>query len=541
VNDPDRNIAWPGGNGTGQYLPEGPWGLNDFTADGEPPVAGPAAGLVSLGFITAALRRRRRLWSATAAAGLLLGCGLYLKAPPLYQASTSLLLTTGPYENIQTAGNDDQAMAQSVSVAGLAVHELGLKQSASSFLATYKVTPLTERVIVITASARSSDQAVLNVSAVATAFLQFRAREMQSEQDLVLAALDQQVNQARQRLSSIKAQISQLSAQPVTAAQQSQLKNLQTEYVQANSDLYQFQQAALGTQTSNGSATEAAVKGSVVMDAAAPLAHSRFKKLILDAALGLVAGLALGVGYVVIQALVSDKLRRRDDVAQALGSPVRLSVGAIRMKRWLPGRGAQDAEVQRIADHLRRAVPGSSRGPAALAVVPVDDPQIPALSLVSLALSCAGEGQKVVVADLCSGAPAARLLGAQDPGIREVSAHDARLVVAVPERDDVVPVGPLNRGLVPAGRNDFTGAVADACTAANVLLALTALDPSLGGEHLATWATDAVAVVIAGRSSWTRIHGVGEMIRLSGTRLVSAVLVGADKTDETLGMMPETV
>jgi hypothetical protein len=213
------------------------------------------------------------------------------------------------------------------------------------------------------------------------------------------------------------------------------------------------------------------------------------------------------------------------------------------VKQRLPGRGAQDTEVQRIAGHLRRAVPGSSRGPASLAVVPVDDPQVPALSLVSLALSCAGEGKKVIVADLCSGAPAARLLGAQDPGIHEVSAHDARLVVAVPERDDIVPVGPLDRGLVPAERSDFTGAVADACAAGNLLLTFTTLDPSLGSEHLATWATDAVAVVTAGRSSWTRIHSAAELIRLSGTRLVSAVLVGADKTDETLGTMPasETV
>ena len=40
----------------------------------------------------------------------------------------------------------------------------------------------------------------------------------------------------------------------------------------------------------------------------------------------------------------------------------------------------------------------------------------------------------------------------------------------------------------------------------------------------------------AGRSSWTRIHAVGEMIRLAGMSLVSAVLVGADKTDESLGV-----
>jgi hypothetical protein len=85
--------------------------------------------------------------------------------------------------------------------------------------------------------------------------------------------------------------------------------------------------------------------------------------------------------------------------------------------------------------------------------------------------------------------------------------------------------------------------VATACASANLLLTLTTLDPALGGEHLATWATDAVAVVTAGRSSWTRIQAVGEMVRLSGIRLVSAVLVGADKTDESLGILrtPETV
>ena len=42
-------------------------------------------------------------------------------------------------------------------------------------------------------------------------------------------------------------------------------------------------------------------------------------------------------------------------------------------------------------------------------------------------------------------------------------------------------------------------------------------------------------MVTAGRSSWTRIHAVGEMIRLAGMYLVSAVLVGASKTDESLG------
>jgi len=71
---------------------------------------------------------------------------------------------------------------------------------------------------------------------------------------------------------------------------------------------------------------------------------------------------------------------------------------------------------------------------------------------------------------------------------------------------------------------------------ANLLLTLATLDVSFGGDHLATWATDAVAVITAGRSSWTTISAVGEMARLSGTRLVSAVLIGADHSDESLGV-----
>ena len=71
---------------------------------------------------------------------------------------------------------------------------------------------------------------------------------------------------------------------------------------------------------------------------------------------------------------------------------------------------------------------------------------------------------------------------------------------------------------------------------ANLVLTLATLNASLGGDHLATWATDAVAVITASRSSWTTISAVGEMIRLSGTRLVSAVLIGADQSDESLGL-----
>ena len=148
-----------------------------------------------------------------AAVGLLLGFGVYKASPHPYQASASLLLTLSPYEDTQSAAVNNQAMAETRPVAGLAVHELGLQQSVSSFLSTYTVTSITDRLLTVTASAPSANQAVLRANAVASAFLKFRADELQAQQNLVLESLDQQINQAKQRVNSIDAQISQLSSQ----------------------------------------------------------------------------------------------------------------------------------------------------------------------------------------------------------------------------------------------------------------------------------------------------------------------------------------
>jgi capsular polysaccharide biosynthesis protein len=557
VSDPGDTPIWSGGttvggigtSGISNGVPERLWRYDDVPAieEQESPASGTTGGLVSLGFLKAALGRRKRFWYATAAIGFLLGCGYYVAAPPGYQATTSVLLTPGPYDNINTAATNDVAMAETRTVAGLAVRELGLRQSAASFASTYVVAALTERVVVITAKARTSEQAVLNATAVASAFLKFRTEEMQTQQNLVLAALNRQVDQEQQHLNSIEAQITQVSAQTASPAQQAQLKTLRAQQTKSNATLFDLRQAALGNQTVNGSATTAAAKASVMLDAAIPLAHSRVKPLLLDAVFGLIAGLAVGMAIVIIQAIVSDRLRQRDDIARALGMPVKVSVGTIRLKSRLPrpgGAAARDAAVQRVVTHLARCVPRSPGGVASsLAVVPVDDLRVPAWCLVALAVSCAKEGKHVVVADLCRGAPVAKLLGSAEPGVREVSTRGVSLVSAVPDRGDIVPLGPLDRGAASAQRSSFTEAVATACVSADVLLTLATLDPALGGEHLATWATDAVAMVTAGQSSWTKIQGVGELIRLSGTRLVSAVLVGTDRSDETLGTirLPETV
>ena len=192
--------------------------------------------------------------------------------------------------------------------------------------------------------------------------------------------------------------------------------------------------------------------------------------------------------------------------------------------------------MKRVVNYLRSAVPGSSRGPASLAVVAVDDAQVVAQAFASLAASCAAEGKQVVMADLSGGAYLAHLLKVSDPGIHNVSQHGANLVLVLPQPEDVAPVGPVPGGASPSLPAQADPALVTACSSANLLLTFATLDPAFGGDHLGTWATNVVVVVTAGESSAEKVYSVGQMIRLAGTRLDSVVLIGADKSDESLGV-----
>jgi capsular polysaccharide biosynthesis protein len=489
-------------------------------------------GLVSLGFIKAAILRSVRFCCVMAAVGLLVGLGVYAASPRHYQALASLLLTHGPYEDSQLASVNNQAIAKTLAVAGLAVQELGLQQSPSSFLSTYTVTPVTDRVLNITASAPSASQAVLQANAIASAFLKFRADGMQTQQNLVVQSLNQQINAAQQHLSSIDAQIT-------SPTQQSQLSSLRAEQTSAQGTLANLQEALASNQATTLPAEASAVKSSEILSVT-PLPRSRLKTLVLYAALGLLAGLFLSLAIVVLRALMSDRLRQRDDIAYALDARVKLSVGGLRARRRLPalpGRAAkQDIAMRRVTAYLQSAVSRGTQRPAGLVIVAVDNAPVVAQAVAAVATSCASQGKQVVAADLSQGAHMAHLLGVKDPGVHEVNRNGVNFKVAVPDPENATPVGPLRAVTFPPGPAQTGDALVTSDAATDVLLTLVTLDPATGGDHLATWATSAVVVVSAGRSSAERLHGVGELIRLAGTRLDSAVLLGADKSDESLGL-----
>ena len=509
---------------------------DDFAASDERFGGESYPGLVSLGFIQAAIRRTARIWCTLGIVGLLAGLGLSVLLPAGYLAETKLLLAQPPGAQ---AGwiTDDQAIAQSRTVAGIALRKLGLRESAASFVHVYTVAVLTDRVLQITVKAPSQQDALREAHALARAFLAFQKNLLKHQQKLIDSSLQAQIGAARQGLAQINAQIVKLQAQPSSPQQQQNLHSLQIQHSQATSALTQLRQTVDASQASAQAATTTAVNDSGILDGAAPVKQSNKRRLALYGGGGLLAGLVLGLGIVIVTAVASNRLRRRDDVARALGAPVRLSVRKVRLsRRRLRQQGlaaARGTSLSRIVVHLFTAVAPTSGRFASLAVVPVDDVEVAAVCLASLAVSSAQRGLRVVLADLCSGAPGARLLGVTDAGVREVRVEDVRLVVAVPDPEDVLLAGPLQVSRYGTGSDH---PLAAACASAELVLTLATLDPALGGDHLAEWASSVVAVVTAGRSTAERIHTVGEMVRFAGITQLSAVLVGSDKTDESLGV-----
>ena len=535
MSNPDPTTVWP--SGMGDDLPKRMWIDDGLTVSEERAPADVTAGLVSLSFIKAALRRSARFLCAAAVAGLLIGSALYLRYPPAYHATASVLVLDSPGQDPTVQVQTDANLAQSQTVAGQAVKQLGLHQTVSSFQAAYSVAIISDTVLMFNVGAPTSAEAVRRASALSAAFLQYRAQYMRAQYQQLVTEVDQQYNAAQQQLNSINAQISQLGSQSGSPAQQTKINNLMTRRGTQN----QIVQYATGTKATAKTATNTVIADSKVLNSATPLPRSKIKSAGLYVVGGLFGGLAVGIAIVVVSALVSDRLRRRDDIAAALGAPVRLSVGGLRRRRWWPGLPRRSAkrklDMKRVVAHLQALVPGTSRGPARLAVVAVDDSLVVAQAVASMAESCTGKGQHVVVVDLSSGAQLARLLATTEAGVHAVRWNGAQFTLALPDSDDAAPVGPWQGPTSPVATAQPSEEVVKACASADLLVVLATLDPAFGGDHLATWVTDVVAVVTAGRSSVERVRGVGEMTRLAGLRVDSAVLIGADKGDESLGVV----
>ena len=141
----------------GNDPPERLW-VHDDQTDVEDQSADFAASLVSLGFISAAIRRSARFWGAMAVLGLLIGAGLYLASPHPTRRRRRSSSRTVPSRSPARRYWTSRPLRKAVRWPGSPCSKLGLQEDVSSFLGSYTATVVTDRVLLITVNAPSSNE-----------------------------------------------------------------------------------------------------------------------------------------------------------------------------------------------------------------------------------------------------------------------------------------------------------------------------------------------------------------------------------------------
>jgi hypothetical protein len=391
-------------------------------------------------------------------------------------------------------------------------------------------TPSTSQILVLDVRAPNDAAARERADVLAKTFLDFRAEQLRSRSDALISGYENQVNALKKDLDTLSAEYEVLSSSGATG--QDQAASVLTRRTQISTQIGDLQQQMDDTKLQ----VDALVLASHVLDPATPVDASAVKRVVLGIGSGVVGGLAVGIGLVLFTALTSDRLRRRDEVAVALGVPVRASTGRLRPRRRLPfTHPYAEADLAALTHSLESALPPETKGkgPQRLMVAAVDDVEDGELLTAALAAELTARGRTVLLVDLGPlgglAAELTRALDRADPG-----------VAAVPSllRPDGVPhlaTGPYG---IPAGT---TALLTEddprriAWEQADVVLVLTDIRPGADVDLLRTWADDVVLLVTAGGSSAERLSTSADLLRSAGLNLPFALMVACDATDESLG------
>ena len=503
-------------------------------APSPPPVVVPGGltPFVTVASLIAAVRRRWRVCALTAAAGLITALALSLAFPPPYSATTTLLLRHPSQSDPTRAMATEAELAGTRTVAQAAIRRLGLRLSPREFLSQYGRTPLTADLLQIRMTGPTGGEAVRRARALAQSFLTFRRDEYRREARVAVQALERRIAALTRELVDVNNRIitfSDASTNQQNDAAVRGLGDLLTRRSVITDDLAELRQR-IDDITRD---TDSIVEKSRVVDPAHEDDRSVFRTLATNLTAGLVGGLSVGTGWVLVQEVVTDRVRRRDDVMAALQAPVVVSTGKVRgpmsiqRRRFRRHRARSDPDVAKVVAHLRRSLAHSGTSNGALVVVSVDSDAAAAVAVASAAVELVHEEKDVLLADISRRAPLAALFDVPRGRTSTLSFPDtsSKLTLRFPlSRPQGALEGPPSEG--EGERRDYP----------DVVLVLATLDPAVGAPHLREWASTAVAVVTAFRSRVVTLVSTSQMLRAAGVELSSAVLVGADPRDESLGM-----
>lgn len=491
--------------------------------------SGSVDALVSLHYVRAVVRRRRRGIALGGAVGMLLGGGFLLASPSPHVASTSLVLRHGAGGDPWRAMLTDVSLTGTRTIAQQTVQALGLPLTAEQLQGTLVVPTPTSEVLTMTMTGPSDAEAVRRLAKFTDVYLAFRARTLSIQTDVTVEGYRRQVKALQTLRSQVQVQIDTLGSSSARVPQgQDSFSDLITRRAQIDGQISGLEGQVQETELQR----DAVLRASLVIDPAAAQPAKGRSRIVLPIGSGLIGGLGLGFGLAILSALLSDRLLMREEFAAALDGPVRCSVRSLlppgppaRVLRFLPWlRATSDrraVDLANVAVAVREALPP---GPGArrLVVACVDSADEARHAVAAAALHLRDAGCDVQLVDLT--------------GAGRLGKAVARLVPPGTERPPVLRPSVLPALATPPAELEGAGAgdrPDGEPGAVQLVLADVSLD--IGLHHLRAWADDVLVAVVAGRSAAQRIRTTRDLVDAAGLTLHGALLFRTDPSDTSSG------
>ncbi|RCH64293.1 polysaccharide biosynthesis protein [Streptomyces sp. SDr-06] len=453
-----------------------------------------AAPLLDVQALVVSVRRRRRLWCATALLGLLIGAAMAVLMPAPPAAVTKLLVAHQEDQPNDTGTliRTDVALLGTTRIAGQALRSLKSTEKPEDFLREYHGTGLTNNLLQIDVTGASDTQAVARAKALADAFITDHVTRMQDAANAEAKALLDQRDRMRDELAQVNKAIGNRSPGSDPKASAS-IESLFARRAELNSRIADFDQRAAQARTG----APRLVAGTQIVDAPRAVAHSLPKTALTDAGIGLVLGLVVGIALAAVATVVADRPVLRREIAANLGASVIAELPRVPRRSGVPW---QRRRVRAARERLRATLARTVRGSAEpLSLLELGCAHTTSVIALDLAEALAADGPVVIV----DGLPGPLLADQDKPG--------GPLVVR----------GERAARLSRQERWFGVGSVAPGTAWTDL--------PHLGGQT--------VLVVRAGHGSAAWLHTVARQLADLSIVVIGVVLIDPDPRDKTDGTL----
>lgn len=511
-----------------------------------------------------AVRRRWRTCVAVLVSCILLSALLTALLPQTYQAHAQVIVRRTLAESGAGTGEavmaTDVAIAHSPPIAHRVVEDLSLDETTSDFLDRYTSTAITDDVMQFTVRAPSAREAARTADTLVAEFLGYRREQSAARVATVANALNPRIDDINRDLNEVASQISAALAE--LPREDRAIGTPEIQSLQAN------QQSLVDERTSlTNRINELELDESVANEGTRAVAAAELPKdpsspnVMINRLLGVILGLAGGIGFVAFSELLTDKLRKREDFAHAAGVPVvasaefpgsvRFKPGSTRAARLLarPDRGLSRA-VRQVAGELDLR----SGTPTSLLFCSVACDGESAVMVGSLAISMTGAGLPTLLGDFSgSSQPMQALLSSAGqlddvPNFEEFdgdfSASSRWFAPSVKKNGDgaIVSWSHVSPKRAVNAKRRLEGNGHGGRQKTETALGFLSMESSFDLlPQVAEWFGDSVLVVRAGGATRTAIRRHVDTLAHVGAPVRAIVLVRPDPDDETSGYLDHPV